>query len=75
MIIKVTVQPKSGRHEVQPQHDGSLRLYLKSAPEGGKANQEALELLAEHFNVSKASVRLVTGSKSRKKAFEVIVEL
>lgn len=75
MIVIATVHPKSGRHEVQSQSDGSLKLYLKSVPEDGKANREAIEIIAKHFNVSKASVRLVAGSKSRKKTFEVKVEL
>jgi uncharacterized protein YggU (UPF0235/DUF167 family) len=71
MMVSVKVFPKAGRNEIREQPDGSLNAFVKPVPEGGKANQEAIRLLARHFSVRMAGVRLVSGARSKKKAFEV----
>ncbi len=52
--------------------EGDLAVvYVQSPPEKGRANEEAREILAEYFGVSKSRVRLVKGLRSREKVFEV----
>ncbi len=52
--------------------EGDLTVvYVRSPPEKGRANEEAREILAEYFGVSKSRVRLVKGQRSREKVFEV----
>lgn len=46
---------------------------VKDPPKQGKANTAVVKLLAEYFNVSKSSVRLITGESSKIKVFEVDV--
>ena len=70
MLVHVKVFPKSGREEVLQVADG-LKVYVKAAPEGGKANVTVARLLAEHFHVTSSAVRLVSGATSRKKMFEI----
>jgi uncharacterized protein (TIGR00251 family) len=73
MLLKIRVQPRASKQRVERQVDGTLKVWLQSAPQNGKANAELVEALAEHFNVKKNAVRLVSGAKSRVKTVEVAV--
>jgi uncharacterized protein len=44
---------------------------VKEEPIQGKANDAVMKLLAEYFKVSKSSVKLVLGSTSKRKVFEI----
>lgn len=67
-IIKPNSKHREGVLEVS---DGNLIIYTKEPPIEGRANQAAAKLVAEHFGVSKSSVRLVRGETSKYKVFEV----
>ncbi|MEO9294432.1 MAG: DUF167 domain-containing protein [Nitrososphaera sp.] len=49
----------------------SVDIWIKSPPERGRANNELVQKLAEHFGVLESGVRIVSGAKSRKKVVEV----
>lgn len=51
--------------------DGSLKLKVAAAPEGGRANRAVLELLAEALGVAPARLSLARGAGSRTKWIEV----
>jgi uncharacterized protein (TIGR00251 family) len=44
-----------------------ITIGLISRPEDGKANRELIKKLAQHFDVSSSQVRIVSGTKGRKK--------
>lgn len=54
------------------QQGNTLKVHLTAPPEKGKANEQLIEVLSEHFSVKKSSVVLVSGAKSRKKFVEII---
>ena len=66
MLISVKAFPSSGRSEVAGK-EGSLKVYLKSPAEGGKANRELVLTLARHFNVHASRIRIKSGLHSRNK--------
>jgi uncharacterized protein (TIGR00251 family) len=68
MLIKVTAVPKSGSFRVERKADGSLKAYLRSAPESNKAN---IELVKEMRRLLKAEVRIVSGLTSRRKVLDI----
>lgn len=70
MRINVKVMPKSSREEVM-EEDGGLKVYVKAAPDKGKANKAVIELIAEHYGVKKSDVAIVSGETARKKIVEV----
>jgi hypothetical protein len=37
----------------------------------GKANKRLIEIIAEHFNVSKSSIKILKGFKNRNKIIEI----
>ncbi|MDZ4231295.1 MAG: DUF167 domain-containing protein, partial [Patescibacteria group bacterium] len=47
------------------------KAYLKSPAVEGKANQELIEVLADHFGVAKSMVEIVSGLKSRRKRVNI----
>jgi len=70
MIINIKVITNAKRQEIKQEND-KLKIYLKSKPEKGKANEELINLLASHFNVSKINFKILKGKKSRNKLIEI----
>ncbi|GAA5067701.1 DUF167 domain-containing protein [Nocardia callitridis] len=70
--VRATIKPNSKKGPlVEVQDDGALLLYVRAPAVEGKANKAAIELLAEHYGVSKSSVRLSAGATSRFKRFDI----
>lgn len=68
--ISVRVVPRSGRREVVVEPDRVV-VRVRSAPEDGRATEEARRCLADALGVAPASVRLRVGARARTKVFEV----
>lgn len=66
--LKIKVIPHAGRTELI-EEAGKLRLYLKSAPEKGKANAELIKFFKKEY---KLSVRIKSGESGREKVLEVL---
>jgi hypothetical protein len=67
LILNVYVQPNARQEGFDGLHDGRLKLRISAPATDGKANQRLLALLADIFAVSKRSVELLKGEKSRNK--------
>jgi uncharacterized protein (TIGR00251 family) len=67
----VRVQPRASRSEIVGVEDGALRVRLAAPPIEGAANEALIELLANALHVAKRDVRIVLGSRSRRKVVEV----
>ena len=68
--IRVWVTPKASRNAIE-QSPGGLRIYVTTAPEGGKANVEVRKLLAKALAVAPSSLSLVRGQNTREKVFRL----
>ncbi len=64
MKYNVTVKR---RGDFVREENGELVVGIRSAPEKGKANQEIITKIAQHFKVPQTSVFIVSGATSRKK--------
>lgn len=72
MKISVHLKPNSRhREEVVVGDDGVLTIYTKAPAIEGWANLAAVKLLAKHFDVSSSKVKLVRGTASKYKVFEI----
>lgn len=69
--LQVKVKPNARRSELEPQPDGSWLALLKSPPVDGKANQELLALIAEHFGLRKSQVQIRSGASGRMKLIQL----
>ena len=70
-LLRVRVQARARRNEVVTQADGSVRVRVTAAPEGGEANRAVIALLAERLAVAPSRIELVRGAASRDKLFRV----
>lgn len=72
MKISVILKPNSRhREEIVTNDDGSLTIYTKAPAIEGRANLAAVKLLAKHFGVAPSKVKLMRGTASKYKVFEV----
>ncbi len=69
--LKVRVQPKAFRNQVDGYEDGTLRLRVTAPPSEGQANTGVIALLAKALGVSKSKLEIVRGHGSRDKVVSV----
>ncbi len=74
MQVKVKVVPGASRDEVVGKLGDALKVRVAAPPEGGKANQAVIRLLAGHYGVDRNRVRIVAGMASARKTIEVGVD-
>jgi uncharacterized protein (TIGR00251 family) len=71
MLIKVKVFPNSKKEEIVKKAEDSFEVKVKEKPVMGRANREAVKILASYFNIPESKVRLIKGFKQRNKIFEI----
>jgi uncharacterized protein YggU (UPF0235/DUF167 family) len=70
--LVVRVKPGSRKGPlVEVDADGSLTVYVPERAVDGKANDAVIRLLAEHLNVPRSRVELVSGRTARLKRFRL----
>ena len=75
--VLVRVSPKSGQARVlglaeRPDGRADLKIAIRSAPEGGRANAELIGFLAKEWRAPKQSLALLSGASDRRKV--VLIE-
>jgi hypothetical protein len=71
MRYNIKVIANSKENKVYKEND-FLKIYLKTKPLHGEANQALIGLLADYFNVSKSRIRIIKGEKTRRKIIDII---
>ena len=71
MEQQVRVQPKARRNSIEVVDGSKLKIYVTTAPEGGKANDAVVALLAKSLGIAKSHIRIVRGHKSRDKLLDI----
>lgn len=71
MKISVKIKPRSHHNKVEIK-DNNFIVYVTEPPIDNRANVALVETLAEHFDVSKSHVSIISGFKSRNKIVEII---
>lgn len=77
--VAVRVSPRAARNRVgglAGEADGGrvLQVAVTAAPEGGKANRAAVELLAKAWRVPRSSISVTAGAGARRKTLHVAGE-
>lgn len=70
-VIRLQVQPAAGRTTIAGRFGDALKVKVAAPPEGGRANDACVALLAETFGVKPQAVELISGASSRSKRFVV----
>ena len=71
MELQVRVQPKARRNSIEVVDGSKLKVYVTTAPEGGKANDAVVALLAKSLGIAKGHIRVLRGHKSRDKLLDI----
>ena len=71
-ILSIRAVPNASKTCVAGRVGQSLKVKLKAVPEGGRANDELCEFLAETLGVGKRSVLLESGATSREKRVRIL---
>ncbi|PYS86751.1 MAG: YggU family protein [Acidobacteria bacterium] len=71
--VKFTVRviPRSSRTEIFGEHDGALKIKLRSPPVDGAANDELIRFLSKTFSVSRSDIEIISGQTTRTKRVSV----
>jgi len=65
------VKPRSSRERLTVDSSGELRLDLHAPPTEGQANEACVEYFARLLRISRSSVGIITGEKSRRKLIRI----
>jgi uncharacterized protein len=70
--LRVAPGARGGRHgRIERHGDDAWKVRVAAPPEGGKANDAVLDLLAAQLEIPRASLKLVSGSSGRDKVVEL----
>ena len=69
--LEVKVVPSSGKSAIIVDKSGTIKCYLKSAPERGAANKELIKMIAKRVGVTQQAVTIIAGATSRKKILKI----
>ena len=69
--IKVIVQTRAPRNEFLGHRGDFLQVKVTAAPEGGKANDALVQLIATALKVPRSSIRIIRGHASREKVIAI----
>jgi uncharacterized protein len=70
--FEVRVTPKSSFNRIKYDQDSkTIRIYVTSAPEDGKANDAVIKLLSEEMKVAKSQISIIRGQTSRNKTISI----
>ena len=72
MKLRVCVHPKSKKPRIIKDEQGKLHIYVKQAPEKGKANLAVIKAMAGYLEVNQAQISIISGFKSKNKLVEVV---
>ena len=73
MRIWVTVKSRSAKNEIQKIAEGEYKIWVTAPPVSGKANEAVIFLVADHFQVAKSLVSILSGASSSRKLIEIII--
>ena len=69
--LRVSPGARGGRSRVVERHGDAWKVRVAAAPDGGKANDAVLDLLADRLELPRTSLTLVSGRSGRDKIVEL----
>ena len=70
-LIVLRVKPRGRQNAIEGVREGQLLLSVTAAPTDGEANAAVIATLAKALHISKSSLELIRGHKSREKTIRV----
>jgi uncharacterized protein (TIGR00251 family) len=73
-LIQVKAKPGARTSQLITLADGTYRADVRSLPTDGKANEELIRLVSQHFGCARSQVSIRSGRTSRLKWLAIDVE-
>ena len=70
--ITIHAKPGSKKEGIEALPDGSLVVRMRARAVDNQANERLIEMLAEHFDVPKRQVEIVSGFTGRQKVVRLL---
>lgn len=70
MKVEIKVIPNAKNNSIY-EENGIIKIYVKKPAVDNKANEEAIELLADYLKIKGSSLKIIKGQKSRNKLIEI----
>ena len=70
MKLEIKVFPRSSQEKLV-KTDGTVKAYVKAAPDKGKANKALIALIAKEYKKAKSGIKIIKGKTGRNKIVEV----
>lgn len=71
ITLSVKAIPSAGRQKIFLDKNGSIKCYLLSQPEDGKANKELITFLSSLLAIRKSAIYILHGLTQRKKVIHI----
>ena len=71
--VKFRIIPNASKTEIIGAYGDAVKIKVSSPPLDGKANAELFKFLSKKFNVTKNSIRIISGENSRDKLVEISI--
>ena len=72
LVLRVKVRPGASNSVFKElMTDGTVKLDIAAAPEGGRANRELARFLADFFEVKRENVLILSGAADRYKLVKI----
>ncbi len=65
--ISLHVLPNAPKSQIIGEHNGALKIKIKAPPVDGKANEAIVDFFSRLLKVSKSSIEILKGDKSKAK--------
>lgn len=70
--LRLRVSPSARKARIIGVHGGALKLSVVEPPEGGRANEGVIELLAEAAGIAPGAIQIVSGHTGRDKRVRIL---
>lgn len=72
VTLELKVVPSSGKQQFVRDKSGTIKCFLKSPPEGGKANAELIKFVSSLSKIPQNDIAIISGQTARKKLIKII---
>jgi hypothetical protein len=69
--LDIRVHPASSKRRIEYMPRGKLQVYVHSPAQEGRANREALKVIAEGLGLKRSQIELAAGNRSRDKTIKI----
>lgn len=71
MKFQIKVNPNAKLNSVEKVDTTNYIVKVTTYPRDGKANKKVIEMLADHFKISKSRIHIIRGQTAKQKTIEI----